>query len=800
MTKEFKIPVLNRIDELPKLVQLTSVFASCYKLRDDTVYNIDLVLEELFVILASCAYDDKNEHLILFELSKDGDTVKLNVGYDGKEFNLFNIEYDAKNLSSDTVEDIALGLHFINTLADAKCYYRENERNNIVLKIIDQPDRKTISNILEEKRSFAPPPEFGRRAKINSIEEYKIIYDISMENTELFWAEKAAEQVWFKKWDTVLKEDFAEGKHEWFVGGKINVCYNCLDRHVENGKKDKIALLWEGNDVQEQKKLTYKELLTEVCRFANVLRKHGVKKGDRVTIYLPMIIELPVAMLACARIGAIHNIVFGGFSSVSLRDRIIDSRSAFVICANSYYRGTKTLDSKVNVDAAIEGLDFVKCVIVIKRAGDTVAMRDERDHWFHEEVIKKDISDFCPPEAMDSEDPLFILYTSGSTGKPKGVLHTQGGYLVYVTQTFKYIFDIKDEDIYWCTADIGWITGHSYIIYGPLSNGATSLIYESIPSYPDFGRFWQIVEKYKVNIFYTAPTVLRTLMKEGDDFINKYDLSSLRLLGTVGEPINPETWSWYYKIIGKERCPIVDTWWQTETGGVLITTLPGAHSAKPGSAGLPFWGIDAKIIKENSQITGADEGGWLVIQKPWPGLMRRVYGNPSRFKDTYFSQFYGAYTTGDGARKDKDGYYWLMGRIDDVINVSGHRFGTAEIESAIVAYHNAAEAAVVGYPDEIKGQGIYAFVVLKNNADKDINAADEIKKHVRKLIGPIATPDAVQLVEALPKTRSGKIMRRILMRIAAGESKNLGDISTLLNPEIIEILIKDRVNSTTSAN
>jgi acetyl-CoA synthetase len=548
-------------------------------------------------------------------------------------------------------------------------------------------------------------------------------------------------------------------------------------------------LIWEGNKPGEQKKLTYAELLVQVCKFANVLKKHGVKKGDRVTIYLPMIVELAVAMLACARIGAIHNIVFGGFSAESLRDRIIDSQSSTVICADGYFRGDKLINSKENTDKAVAGLEHVKCLIVVNRSGDSIDMKTDRDLWWHEEMSQNDIKDFCPPEEMDSEDPLFILYTSGSTGKPKGVLHTQAGYLLYANQTFKYVFDIKNDDIYWCTADIGWVTGHSYIIYGPMSNAAAIVMFEGIPSYPNHDRFWEIIEKHKITIFYTAPTALRSLMKEGDIWINKHDLSSLRLLGTVGEPINPEAWMWYFKVIGKERCPIVDTWWQTETGGIMITTLPGAMQTKPGSAGMPFFGIEPVVINQDLTPAGVKEGGWLVIKKPWPGLMRGVYGNPTKFKDTYFSQFYGVYTTGDGANIDEDGYFWLMGRIDDVINVSGHRFGTSEIESALVSNPCVAEAAVVGFPHQIKGQGIYAYVILKKNVNINLNIVNELKEHVRKAIGSIATPDIIQIVDALPKTRSGKIMRRILTRIAAGEITNLGDTTTLLDPSVVERII-----------
>ena len=654
---------------------------------------------------------------------------------------------------------------------------------------------KGMISMMEEKRVFPPPKEVSEKAYIKSIEEYRKIYKESIENPEKFWGELAEQLDWYKKWDKVLVDDFANAKHEWFVGGKLNVCYNCVDRHLKTWRRNKAALIWEGEPEGESKTYTYQELYYEVCKFANVLKKLGIKKGDRVSIYLPMIPELPIAMLACARIGAIHNVVFGGFSAEALRDRIQDCGSKFLICCDGYYRSSKVINSKANADAAMAACPDVKNAIVVSRLGDKIKvdMKEGRDSWWHDEIMAGDIKPVCEPEAMDSEDPLFILYTSGSTGKPKGVLHTQAGYLLYTMQTFKWVFDYKDEDIFWCTADIGWVTGHSYILYGPLAFGATSLFYEGVPTFPQPDRFWEIVEKYKVDIFYTAPTALRSLMREGDEWPQKRDLSSLRILGTVGEPINPEAWMWYYNVIGKERCPIVDTWWQTETGGILISPLPGATPIKPGSATVPFPGIDVHIVREDGTPVDVNEGGYLLIKKPWPGLMRRVYGDPERFKETYFVKFPGSYTTGDGARQDEDGYYWLMGRIDDVINVSGHRIGTAEVESALVSHPKVAEAAVVGMPHEIKGQGIYAYVTLKVGEEKNDALKKELVAHVRKEIGPIASPDKIQFADGLPKTRSGKIMRRILVKIAAGDTGNLGDISTLADPSVVDMLVEERV-------
>jgi len=653
-------------------------------------------------------------------------------------------------------------------------------------------DIKAISSMMEEKRVFRPLKELSDKAYIRSLVEYKDIYQWSIDDPEGFWGEMGGQLDWYKQWDKVLVEDFKEGKHEWFVGGKLNVCHNCLDRHVRTWRRNKAALIWEG-DVGDRKILTYQQLYREVCKFANVLKKHGVKKGDRVSIYLPMVVELPIAMLACARIGAIHSVVFGGFSADALRDRMLDCGSTVLVCVDGYYRGGKIIRSKDNADEALQACPELEDVIVVKRANIKVSMKEGRDYWWDDEMTADGVKANCEPEVMDAEDPLFILYTSGSTGKPKGVLHTQAGYLLYCYQTFKWIFDMKEEDTFWCTADIGWVTGHSYIVYGPLAYGATVLMFEGVPTYPHPDRFWDIVEKYQVSIFYTAPTAIRSMMREGDDWPDKHDLSSLRILGVVGEPINPEAWMWYYNVIGKGKCPVLDTWWQTETGGVLIAPLPGATPLKPGSATLPFLGIEPAVLREDGSVADVGEGGYLVIKRPWPGLMRRVYGDPERFKNTYFVQFPGVYTTGDGARIDEDGFYWLMGRIDDVINVSGHRIGTAEVESALVSHDKVAEAAVVGMPHEIKGQGIYAFVTLKVGVAK----ADALKKdlvaHVRKEIGPIATPDKIQFSDALPKTRSGKIMRRILTKIAAGDVDQLGDTTTLADPSVVDMLVKERI-------
>ena len=647
---------------------------------------------------------------------------------------------------------------------------------------------KTISSLSLEGRVFKVPEELKKTAHIKGVDEYNEIYKKSIEDPEKFWAEKAEELHWFKKWDKVVDCDFKDARIEWFKGGKLNVSYNCLDRHIKT-RKDKPAIIWEGEPEGDSKTYTYQMLLDEVCKFANVLKKKGVKKGDIATIYMPMIPELTIAMLACTRIGAIHSIVFGGFSAEALRDRIQDCKSSIIITTDGSYRAGRVIGLKKNVDQAIEECPTIKTSIVYKRVKSDISMKEGRDVWWHEEMAASDISTQCEPEEMDAEDPLFILYTSGSTGKPKGVLHTTGGYILYVSQTFKLVFDYKEEDTFWCTADIGWVTGHSYIVYGPLANGASSVMFEGVPSYPKYDRFWEIVEKYKVNQFYTAPTAIRAIAKEGDEWVKGKDLSSLRILGTVGEPINPEAWMWYYNMVGGGRCPIVDTWWQTETGGILITPLPGAIDVKPGSAGRPFPGIKPIVVREDGSQADVNEGGYLCIESPWPGMMRGVYGDQKRFKETYFIQFPGKYYTGDGAKIDKDGDYWLMGRLDDVINVSGHRMGTAEVESALVSHPKVAEAAVVGFPHEIKGQGIYAFVTLNSGVEKSDELKKELVKHVRKEIGPIATPDKIHYADGLPKTRSGKIMRRILKKIAAGDVDNLGDISTLAEPKVVEELI-----------
>ena len=649
---------------------------------------------------------------------------------------------------------------------------------------------KGMLSMQDEKRVFPPPKEFSAKAHIKSWDEYKALYDASIADPEKFWGERAEQIDWFKKWDKVLVNDFANAKHEWFVGGKLNMSYNCLDRHLTTWRKNKAAIVWEGEPVGERITYTYQDLYNEVCKLANVLKKNGVKKGDRVSIYLPMIPELAISLLACSRIGAIHSVIFGGFSAEALRDRIQDCGSDTLICCDGYYRNGKVINAKGNADAALADCPDVKRSFVVKRVDIEVPMKEGRDLWYQEEMAAPDIKAVCEPEWMDSEDPLFILYTSGSTGKPKGVLHTTAGYLLYTMQTFKWVFDYKDEDTFWCTADIGWVTGHSYIVYGPLASGATSLMYEGVPTFPKPDRFWEIVEKYRVNIFYTAPTALRAMMREGDTWPNGRDLSSLRLLGTVGEPINPEAWMWYYNVIGKGKCPIVDTWWQTETGGILISPLPGAHSLKPGSATFPLPGLNVDILREDGTPVETNEGGYLVIKAPWPGLMRRVYGDDERFKETYFVRFAGMYTTGDGARRDEDGFYWLMGRIDDVINVSGHRIGTAEVESALVSHQDVAEAAVVGMPHDLKGQGIYAYVTLIAGIEKTEELKKALVGHVRKEIGPIATPDVIQFADSLPKTRSGKIMRRVLVKIASGDTGNLGDISTLADPSVVIDLVK----------
>jgi acetyl-CoA synthetase len=653
---------------------------------------------------------------------------------------------------------------------------------------------KVITSVLEETRIFHPITDFSDKAHINSRSEYEEMYRRSVEDPEGFWSEMAGRLHWFKRWEKVREFDFVNANISWFSGGKLNVAYNCLDVHLDTWRKNKAAIIWEGDQPQESRTYTYQQLYREVCQFANVLKKKGVVKGDRVSIYMPMIPQLAIAMLACARIGAIHSIVFGGFSAESLKGRIQDSACKFLITADFGLRGGKNVPLKSTADEALESCPTIESVIVYRRTGAAINMKDGRDTWWDEEITASDISDFCQAEEMEAEDPLFILYTSGSTGKPKGVLHTTGGYLTHVNTTCRYIFDLKEEDTYWCTADIGWVTGHSYVVYGPLSLGATSLMFEGVPNYPQPDRFWEIVEKNKVNIFYTSPTAIRAMMRDGEKWPKGRDLSSLRLLGTVGEPINPKAWMWYHTFVGGERCPIVDTWWQTETGGILISPIPGAIPTKPGSATRPFFGIEPLVIRQDGSECGVDEGGYLVIKKAWPGIMRTVYGDHERFKNTYFSQYPGYYFTGDGARKDEDGYYWLMGRVDDVINVSGHRIGTAEVESALVSYSAVAEAAVVGYPHEIKGTGIYSFVVLREGFAACEELHKELAAHVRKTIGAIATPDKIQFTPGLPKTRSGKIMRRILRNIAQGDIENIGDTTTLADPAVVDTLVTERVS------
>ncbi len=654
-------------------------------------------------------------------------------------------------------------------------------------------EKKTMTSLSMEGRVFDVPQELQEKAYINSMEQYEEMYKRSIEDPEGFWGEMAEKNLdFFKKWDKVLDYDFNDIRIEWFKGAKLNVSYNCLDRHLKTARKNKAAIIWQGEPPDEARTYTYQELYYEVNRFANVLKKKGVSKGDRVAIYLPMIPELPIAMLASARIGAVHSIVFGGFSAEALRDRIQNCGAKILITSDGSLRNGKNIPLKGNADKALEDCPTIETSIIVNRTNSDVSMKQGRDVWWHEEMSAPDIKPYCEPEQMDAEDPLFILYTSGSTGKPKGVLHTTAGYLLYTNVTLKYVFDLKEEDTFWCTADIGWVTGHSYIVYGPLSNGTSSVMFEGVPSYPDYSRFWKIVEKYKVNQFYTAPTAIRAIAAQGDKWVDGMDLTSLRILGTVGEPINPEAWMWYYNKIGGARCPIVDTYWQTETGGFIITPLPGAMKIKPGSANRPFFGVDAEIIREDGTACDANEGGYLTIKKPWPGIMRTVYGDSERFKETYFSQFSGRYYTGDGARKDSDGDFILLGRLDDVINVSGHRMGTAEVESALVSHDLVAEAAVVGMPHEIKGQGIYAFVTLNAGVEESEDLKKDLVKHVRSEIGPIATPDKIQFASGLPKTRSGKIMRRILKKIAAGETSELGDTSTLSDPGVVDDLIKNR--------
>ena len=638
---------------------------------------------------------------------------------------------------------------------------------------------------------YLPNSNFASKSHISNMDEYKKMYESSINDPSGFW-ENAAERIsWYESWNAVSNHDFVNGKIEWFSGGKLNACYNCIDRHIEQGYGEKTAIIWEGNDPNQSRKYSYNDLLKEVSRFSNALKELGVQKGDRVCLYMQMIPELAIAVLACARIGAVHSVVFGAFSSDSLKERINDSKCKILVTQDTGVRGTKqNIPMKLNADNAVLDTPSIEHVIVVSRTGEPIEMDSNRDIWWHEAI--SNVSSKCDPEIMDAEDPLFILYTSGSTGKPKGVLHTTGGYLTYVSLTHELIFDYHPNDIYWCTADLGWITGHSYIIYGPLSNRATTLMFEGVPNYPDFGRFWDVVDKHKVNQFYTAPTALRALMKEGDEWVKSRDLSSLKLLGTVGEPIKEPEWKWYFSIVGNGNCPIVDTWWQTETGGILISPFPGATPTKPGSATLPFFGVQPVLLsEEGNEISGNDVSGLLALKTSWPGQMRTIYGDHARFIEVYFSQFPGYYFTGDGAKRDEDGYYWITGRVDDVLNVSGHRIGTAEVEGAIGKADGVAEAAVVGFAHDIKGQGIYAFVTLMTGTTASDEVRDAILKAVTKEIGPHSKPDKIQFTPALPKTRSGKIMRRILRKIAEGDLENLGDISTLADPGVVQNLTKE---------
>ncbi len=640
----------------------------------------------------------------------------------------------------------------------------------------------TITSTLKERRVFKPAPKFAAQAHVSSLARYKKMYDESVKNPEKFWGKMAEELHWFKKWSTVLKWKLPFA--QWFVGGKINVSYNCLDRHLSSWRKNKAAIIWEG-EPGDTRTLTYADLHREVCKFGNVLKSLGVEKGDRVVIYMPMIPELPIAMLACARIGATHSVIFGGFSSEALKDRINDAQAKLVITADGGYRRGQIIPLKANVDAALQFTPSIESVIVVRRTGTEINFEPGRDHLWTE--LMTTASPVCEAEKLDSEHPLYILYTSGTTGKPKGVVHTTGGYLLGCHLTTKYVFDLKDEDTYWCSADIGWVTGHSYIVYGPMSNGASVVMYEGAPNYPEPDRFWSIIEKYGVTIFYTAPTAIRAFIKWGEQWPMKHNLSSLRLLGTVGEPINPEAWMWYNKIIGRGKCPIVDTWWQTETGSIMITPLPGATATKPGSATLPFFGVVPDVVGKDGKSVKKNQGGYLVIRKPWPSMMRGVYGDPERFKKTYWSDFKGMYFTGDGARRDEDGYFWIMGRVDDVINVSGHRLGTMEVESALVSHPYVAEAAVVGKPDEIKGSAICAFVTLGGKRTPSPELKEELRQHVAKEIGSMAKPDDIRFTDALPKTRSGKIMRRLLREIASGATST-GDTTTLEDFSVLEKL------------